>query len=231
MLIAIEELFKNGVITAPATKFQEHLFYLYKKFSKEEWFLQMYEDVQTTQKSSIVVKAKHEIDIDSLPCRSGEYQIKYFWEGYVQPTIEEAAEIFRKLHGKDYWFVWIKISKSGKYLEVLMRNNKHNLKERPDFFRNYPVQYEVENHWQKSDLGNLDPYGNIITTVGDDSGLCSDNNDCCNQSTKCCDNCPNLSCPMNQKNKKMDTSQMDIFGIYHKRQEVVTSKQTIITNH
>lgn len=231
MLVAIEELFKNGVISAPQTKFQEHLSYLYKKFSKEDWYLQMYEDVQTTRKSAIVIKAKHEIDVDSLPCRSGEYQIQYFWDGYKQPTIEEAAQIFREKYGKDYWFVRINVSKSGKYLEVLMRNNKHNLKERPDFFRNYPVQYEVEVHWQKSDIGNLDPYGNIITSAGEDDGTCTDRDCNCNQSTKCCDNCPNLNCPMNEKNKKMDTNNLDIFGVYHKPQEVTTSKQVIITNH
>lgn len=230
MLVAIEELFKNGVISCPQTKFQEELTFLYNKFSKEPWYSQMYQDVQTTQKTAIVVKAKYEIDIDSLPCRHGEYQIRYFWDGYVQPTIEEAAEIFRNLHRKDYWFVKIWVSKSGKYLEVLMRNNKHKLSERPDFFRNYPVIYEVEKHWQKADDGN--PYSGIITSAGEDDGSCTDRNCNCDQETKCCDNCPNLSCPMNKnRGSGMDTSNIDIFGVYNKPQEVITSKQIIITNH
>ena len=39
MLVAIEELFKNGVISCPQTKFQEELTFLYNKFSKEPWYL------------------------------------------------------------------------------------------------------------------------------------------------------------------------------------------------
>ncbi len=230
MLVAIEELFKNGVISCPQTKFQEELTFLYNKFSKQPWYLQMYQDVQTKQKTAIVVKAKYEIDIDSLPCRYGEYQIRYFWDGYERPTIEEAAEIFRNLHRKDYWFVKVWVSKSGKYLEVLMRNNKYKMSERPDFFRDYPVQYEVEKHWQKAEDGNL--YSGIITTAGEDDGTCTDRDCNCNQETKCCSNCPNLNCPMNKNfGGGMDTSNIDIFGVYHKPQEVTTSNQIIITNH
>ncbi len=110
-----------------------------------------------------------------------------------------------------------------------MRNNKYKMSERPDFFRDYPVQYEVEQHWQKADDGN--PYAGITTSAGEDDGSCNDNSCSCDQETKCCDNCPNLNCPMNKNRGRMDTSQMDIFGVYHKPQEVITSKQVIITNH
>lgn len=155
MLIPIEEIMPNVNIRVPKTDNEVILKNLWLVFHKEPWFYKIYEDVTSTRRKSYAIKCKYQIDVDEQPSLFEGYQLKFFWEGKVDLTIEQAKEKFEKRYRKKNWFHSIEII-NGKWLSVTLKSWL-NVNHRFNYYENFPVQYGILPPPKEEELKNVSP--------------------------------------------------------------------------
>ena len=155
MLVPLEELIPNVERTTPKTDNQVILKNLWMEFHKKPWYGKIYQDVATTRRRSYSIKCKYPIDTDEQPSLFEGYQLKFFWEGKEDLTIEQAAKKFRCRYGRKNWFHSIDVV-DGKWLSVTLKSWL-NVNNRFDYYENYPVQYGLLPEPEEEELKNVSP--------------------------------------------------------------------------